>query len=163
MTKCEIDVREAIVIIDCLTNDARGSKRKNALSPEELIYQVDMLREVTLGAKVTVFCQIKPMKHVNVVPHNELLHEYLCRVGEYGCQTMICMDYLRWDGYHVLPQYKSVLHRQYACALLGIAVPCPTPLENFRSGHVMRQFDQEWPELGTRRVEGPSSRHGWRW
>ena len=159
-----IDITGAILVIDTLTNDARGTRRKQPLGPEELVCQADMLRTKTLGARATVFCQIKPMKHVNVVPHNKLLHEYLSFHDIYGCQTMIRAEYLRWDGFHISSQYKTVLHRQYACALLGVPVPCPTPFEDFLPGNVRHSYDQEWPALGTsRRGEVSNSRHGWSW
>ena len=159
-----IDISGAILVIDCLTNDARGTRRKRALEPEEIVYQVDIFRAKTFGAKATVFCQIKPMKHVNVVPHNELLHEYLRCHNIYGCQTMVRAEFLRWDGFHISSQFKSVLHRQYACALLGVPVPCPTPFEDFLPGNVRHSYDQEWPALGTsRRGEVSNSRHGWSW
>ena len=153
----QVDVNGAILVIDCLTNDVRGTKRKSAIGPEELIRQVDILRSKTWGAKETVLCQVKPMRHIDVTRHNALLHEYLCVQGSVGCQTMIRTEYLKVDGFHVLPQFKSVLHRQFACALLGVPVPCPTPYEDFVSGNLGRQYDQEWPTL---RFEGSNAHYG---
>ena len=40
------------------------------------------------------------------------------------------MDSLKGDGYHVKPEFGSVLDRTYACAFLGIDVPFPTPWVN---------------------------------
>ena len=158
----KIDVSGAIVVVDCLTNDVRGTKRKSALGPEELVRQIDVLRATTWRAKETVICQVKPMRHVNVVPFNKLLHEYLCREGSVGCQTMIRAEFLKVDGFHVLPRFRSVLDRQYACALLGVPVPCPTPYDDFVPSFVREQYDQEWPAFGGNlRAEGISSRNGW--
>ena len=156
----QVDVDGAILVIDCLTNDVRGTKRKSAIGPEELIRQVDLVRGMTQRARETVLCQVKPMRRVDVTRHNALLHEYLCAQGSFGCQTMIRSEYLKWDGFHILPQYKSVLHRQFACALLGIPVPCPTPFVDFVSGHIGRQHDQEWPTLSVQRSEGSNAHYG---
>ena len=160
--KRRIDVSGAIVIVDCLTNDVRGTRQRQPLEPEELVRQIHVLREKTqwANARETVICQVKPMRYVDVTPHNVLLHEYLCGQGVSGCQTMIHMEFLKHDGYHILPQFKSVLDRQYACALLGTPVPCPTPYENFISGYIRQTYNQNWPSL-SRRNEGPNSRYGW--
>ena len=158
----KIDVSGAIVVVDCLTNDARGTKRKAAIGPEELVRQIDVLRAATQRAKETVICQIKPMRHVNVVPFNKLLHEYLRSEDSVGCQTMIRAEFLKADGFHVLPRFRSVLDRQYACAVLGVPVPCPTPYDDFVPNYLKEQYDQEWPAFGGNgRAEGISSRNGW--
>ena len=163
VTKHQVNVSGAIVVVDCLTNDVRGTKKKSPLEPEELVRQIHLLREATCwaNAKETVICQVKPMQHVDVTHHNKLLHEYLCKQGVTGCQTMICMEFLGRDGFHIMPQFKSVLHRQFACALLGVPVPCPTPYQNFISGHIRRAFDQNWPNLMGSSTEGSNSHHGW--
>ena len=158
----KIDVSGAVVVVDCLTNDARGTKRKPAVGPEELVRQIDVLRGATWSAKETVICQLKPMRHVNVVPYNKLLHEYLRSEGSIGCQTMIRAEFLKADGFHVLPRFRSVLNRQFACALLGVPVPCPTPYDDFVPNYVKEQYDQEWPAFGGNGgTEGISGRNGW--
>ena len=77
---------------------------------------------------------------------------------------MIRREFLKVDGFHILPKFKSVLHRQFACALLGVQVPCPTPAEDFVPEYVGRMYDQDWPQLLSRgKAEVSSSQHGWRW
>ena len=125
---------------------------------------VDRLRGRMSNAAAVVICQIKPMQLKDVTPFNELLNEYLCAQGGtgYGSRTQIRMNYLRHDGYHVLPDYLSVLDKQYACALLNVPVPCPTPLEDFVPNHVRQQYRRDWPALGGG-DEGLNRIHGWRW
>ena len=159
-----IDVRDAVVVVDNLTNNVRGTSTRKAASPQELVNCVDQLggklREA--GAKAVVLCQLKPMQLTNVTPYNELLDNYLRNLGSggYGCRTQIRLEYLKTDGYHILPQYDSIIDRTYACALMGIPVPYPTPFNEFVPYHVRQRWEREWPRIG---VEGRTINHGWRW
>ena len=55
---------------------------------------------------------------------------------------------------------KRMNERTYACALLGIPVPCPTPFDQFVPENVRRSWEREWPEIGGgRRL---TADHGWR-
>ena len=147
-----IDVRGARVVLDNLTNDVRGTSNGPAVSPKVLIRYVDKLRWKlkAAGAVAVVVCQLKPMRVKDVTPFNELLHKYLRADGEggYGCRTQIRLDYLKYDGYHVLPNYDSVIDRTYACALMGVPVPCPTPVDEFVPHHMRRRWETEWPRIG---------------
>ena len=167
----KINVQGAIVVLDCMTNDARGTTTRRAVSPHELVSHVACLIERlrAAGAASTIVCEIKPMEIVDVSPYNVLLNEYLLTEGgsesSYGCRTQIRLDYLKRDGYHLLPQYESILDRTYACALMGVHVPCPTPFEEFTPFHVRRRWDAEWPSLGGNcwgAMRAPSSDYGWR-
>ena len=116
------------------------------------------------GAKAVVVCQIKPMQITDVSPYNDFVDQYLRKEKErgrdgYGCRTQIRLNFLKGDGYHVKPEFGSVLDRTYACALLGINVPFPTPWNEFAPSHVRRQWEAEWPSL----VGGgrDTIHHGW--
>ena len=153
--KGEIDVRGACVVIDALTNDVRGMRARPAVSPQQLVRMVDRLRRKLQmkGAAGIVVCQLKPMQVTDVSPYNTLLDEYLRaektngRDG-FGCRTQIRMDYLKNDGYHIGPEYCSVIDRTYACAFFGMPVPDPTPPEGFVPDAVRRKWEVEWPRLG---------------
>ena len=110
-----IDVRGATVIVDNLTNDARGTSTRKAVSPHELVSYVDKLASKLseAGATAMVVCQLKPMQVTNVTPYNELLGKYLRSQGSvgYGCRTQIRLNYLKADGFHVLPQYDSIIDK----------------------------------------------------
>ena len=168
----DIDVRNAYVIVDLLTNDIRGTRHRPAVSPEELRWRVDRLRARLreAGAVASVICQAKPMEVADVRPYNSLLHKYLQaqRGSGHGCLTQIRRNYLRRDGYHVQEQYASIIDRTYACVILGWPVPSPTPLEDFIPTYVRRSYDAEWPGLArrngwTQRIgyEGPRTNYGW--
>ena len=171
----QIDVRGAGVVIDNLTNDARGSRWKAAASPDELLQRVDRLRRRLLeaGAMAVVTCQIKPMQTVDVTPHNTLISDYLRADPDgigYGCQTQVRMYSLARDGFHVKPEFRPVIYRGYACAIMGKRVICPTPREDFLPDSMKRRRDVEWPRVGRHvsRVRwgeggGSSSVHGRRW
>ena len=81
---------------------------------------------------------IKPMQTTDVTPYNTMLSDYLRTQGrsEFGCQTQIRLSCPKNDGYHVLPQYDSTIDKTYACALMGIPVPCPTPMDEFTPNHI---------------------------
>ena len=104
------------------------------------------------GAAAAVVCQLKPMQTVDVSPFNSLLNDYLLcekdrgRQG-YGCCTQIRLEFLRSDGYHIRPEFDSVIDRTYACAFLGIPVPRPTPWDAFVPDAVRKRWELEWPRL----------------
>ena len=106
-----------------------------------------------------VVCQAKPMQTVDVTPYNELLSDYLsAQRGGYGCQTQIRLGHLRSDGFHVLPQFDSIIDKTYACAIRGILVPDPTPIGEFLPDHLRRRWQAEWPRLGG---GGRNDNYGW--
>ena len=161
----DIRVCGATVVIDNLTNDARGTRGRPAVSPQELVQRVDQLRGRirAAGAAAVVVCQIKPMQVTDVTPYNAHLDDYLrAQVGGYGCQTQIRLQFLRKDGFHVQPQYDSIIDRTYACAIRGVPVPCPTPTNEFAPDHVRRRWEVEWPRIGGG-GGGLMPNHGWRW
>ena len=170
MSTRKINVEGAIVVLDCMTNEARGMGTRRAISPHELVSHVACLSERlrVAGASATIICEIKPMEVVDVSPYNALLNEYLLTEGgdrNFGCRTQTRLDHLKRDGYHLLPQYQTILDRTYACALLGIHVPCPTPFEEFTPFHVRRRWDVEWPSLGGNcwgAMRAPNFDYGWR-
>ena len=151
----EFQLEGAIVVVDNLTNDVRGTRGRSAVSPQQLMRLVDGLRRKVMaaGAVAVVVCQLKPMQTTDVTPYNDLLDCYLRREKErgrdgFGCRTMIRMDSLKGDGYHLKPEFWSVLDRTYACAMLGIDVPFPTPWGDFAPSYVRQRWETEWPRLG---------------
>ena len=168
----EVDVRGAVVVIDCITNDVRGTQKRPATTPEELVNKMHLLQRMlrAAGAEDILTCEIKPMQVTDVTPHNSALNDYLLAQGGsgYGCRTQIRLEHLRNDGFHVKGQYASVIDETYACALLGLSPPFPTPRSEFEPEHVRRQREVEWPTLRGRgyaqmRNEGQSHVHGWWW
>ena len=150
----EIRMEGAVVVIDNLTNDVRGTRSRPAVSPQQLLRLIDGLRRTVMaaGAAAVVVCQLKPMQATDVTPYNELLDCYLKREKDrgregYGCRTMIRRDFLKSDGYHVRPEFGSVLDRTYAHAILGLDVPFPTPWEEFAPDYVRQRWESEWPRL----------------
>ena len=104
------------------------------------------------GARAVVTCQLKPMQTTDVTPFNNALSEYLlCEKekgrGGYGCRTQIRLDFLKNDGFHIRPEFDSVMDRTYACAFLGIPVPKPTPWDCFVPTLVRQRWEKEWPRL----------------
>ena len=75
------------------------------------------------------------------------------------------MEHLKPDGYHIRPEFDSLLDKTYACALLGCFVPEPTPFDNFAPDFARRRFMSEFPRLVRGQEEGqrPASSHGWLW
>ena len=146
-----IDVKDAIVIVDNLTNDICGTRLRPLLSPPMLLRGVDKLCGIlkAAGTKATVIYQVKPMQLGDVTPYNDHLSEYLQgqRWG-FGCRTQIRLGHLKPDGFHVKPNYDSVIDRTYACAIKGIPVRDPTPSCDFVPEHLRRRWQMEWPRVG---------------
>ena len=95
------------------------------------------------------------MAMLDVRPYNRQLHSYLEACGDsgYGCNTQIRLDFLASDGFHISYKYWSVLHRTYACALLGTPVPCPLLDDDFVPVSFRRSWDCQWPRLVGRERE----------
>ena len=151
----ECDVRGATVIVDALTNDVRGTRVRPAVSPQQLLRLVDRLRRklMAAGARAVTTCQLKPMQSTDVTPFNSQLNDYLRREKErgrdgFGCRTQIRLEYLKGDGFHIRPQFDSVMDKTYACAFLGIPVPNPTPWDEFLPQSVRQRWETDWPRLG---------------
>ena len=174
----DIDVQNAIVVIDNLTNDVRGTRQRPAASPAQLVERVDRLRRrlQEAGAAYSVTCEVKPMEVCDVRMHNAALHEYLrsqqtTTTTAYGCRTQIRREFLQRDGFHIRPQFDSVIDRTYACAIFGINVPCPTPVKDFTPEFARRNFERDFPSLTgdddrlDQRGGGraPVTVHGWYW
>ena len=150
----EIRTEGAVVLIDNLTNDVRGTRSRPAVTPQQLLRLVDGLRRKVMaaGAVAVTVCQLKPMQATDVTLYNQELDSYLRREKDrgrdgFGCRTMIRLDFLKGDGYHIRPDYWSVLDRTYACALLGIDVPFPTPWNEFAPSFVRQRWESEWPRM----------------
>ena len=167
-------MENAFVVLDSLTNDvrAKGERGEPAVTPQLLVHRVGMLREklMAAGANEVVVCQLKPMQVVDVRPFNYELDLYLRALGArgFGCRTQIRLADLKGDGYHILPQFDSVIDRTYACAIMGTPVPRPTPMDGFEPDHVRHRRHEEWPRLvasqggGWGDVWRPNHGHGWR-
>ena len=113
------------------------------------------------GAASIVVCELKPMQVTDVTPFNKELSSYLrMQPGGFGCRTQIRMNYLKSDGFHIQPMYDSIVDRTYACAILGVPVPCPTPFDEFVPDHIRRRWETEWPRVGGQ--VGQMRIHGWR-
>ena len=145
-----MDVRGSLVVLDNLTNNARGTHGRRADSPLELVHNLAKLRGrlKAAGAGDTIVCQIKPMTHINVCPNNVALNDFLnSQVGGFGIPTQVRMRDIKVDprgnGFHVLPEIVSVLDRTYACAIRGLPVPCPTPMEDFLPEQIRRRWEAE--------------------
>ena len=113
-----------------------------------------------------VVCEIKPMEIANVTDYNLGLNEYLLEEkrrgrGGYGCKTQIRLEFLKADGYHIRPQFDGVVDRTYACAIMGVNVPCPTPVGEFVPMSVRRKWEAEWPKVA-RGGGAQAGHHGWR-
>ena len=83
----------------------------------------------------------------------------------FGCRTQVRIkDLDPRDGFHVLPQVKTVLDRTYAFAIMGLPVPCPTEEEDFIPTLVRRSYEAQWPRVGVdqrRGVRAQFANHGW--
>ena len=169
-----MDVKGAVVVVDCLTNEVRGTRQRAAVSTDELVNRVDKLRWKILeaGATAVIISEIKPMQCVDVTPFNSALHDYLLTLGGYGygCATQIRLEFLANDGYHVRPQFSSIIDKTFACLIMEVPIPCPTPRDEFVPDHVRRKRDIDWPALRGggnvqmgMRSEGQSRIHGWSW
>ena len=161
--KGELSVDGAIVVLDCLGNDARDTRQAPKLSPDEHVKKLDELRKKLWekGAANIVVCSVKPTQRADVSQYADRVHRYLQSMreedGGHGIHSQVRLKHLRGDGLHLQPRFFYVLQKTYACAILGINVPNPTPLESFTPDHVRLAFRREWPA-----VRASNMNHGWR-
>ena len=107
------------------------------------------------GAVEVVCCEVKSMRLMDVTPYSNALHSLCLRLGIPGCATQIGVSHLGRDGFHILPSCLTILDRTYACAIMGVPVPCPPPAEDRYRDPGLRG---EWPTLGAARG---GRRMGW--
>ena len=152
IAKGHVNVENAYVILDNTTNNVRGGKNHAAEPPDLVTARVATLREFILSksAKAVVVCQLKPMTRVDVRPYSWQIHDYLLSCGKtgYGCRTQIRLRHLKEDGFHVQLKHDSILDKTYACALLGIHVPDPTPISDLVTDELRRKWESQWPRAG---------------
>jgi hypothetical protein len=145
----KMKVDGARVILDVTTNDVRGTRGLPRVTPEEIAGRVGRV-VATLkekGAKGVTVCEIKPMTTMDVTPYSELIRRR-CQEKKIGwCQTQLEVAHMREDGYHILPSSLKILDATYACAVVGVHVPHPTPAYR-KWRHQLQQ--QEWPHIGER-------------
>jgi hypothetical protein len=124
-----VDIKEAVIVVDCLTNNTRGTRARPRMTPGALAEKLGRLMGMLMrDAEAVVVCEMKPMRHIDITPYNEALHlECMGRERVYGCHTQIRMNNLVGDGFHIRMQCAAVLDRTYAYSLMGIPVPCPSP------------------------------------
>jgi hypothetical protein len=145
----KMKVDGARVILDVTTNDVRGIRGLPRVTPEEIAGRVGRV-VATLkekGAKGVTVCEIKPMTTMDVTPYSELIRRRCQEKKINWCQTQFEVAHMREDGYHILPSSLKILDATYACAVVGVHVPHPTPAYR-KWRHQLQQ--QEWPHIGER-------------
>ena len=166
-----IDAKDAYIIIDCLSNNARDTRTEPALSPIQLVIKLDTLRTRlwTAGAAGIVVCALKPTQRTDVTFHNEAVHAYLRDKmtidGGGGCGSQTRLEYLGRDGLHVRPQFYRVIQEKYACIISGKPLPSPTPADGFVPDQLRQAREREWPSIGNGNevVRANNQYNGWRW
>ena len=150
----DLGISGAVVVVDCLSNDARPMKKAPKLSPDRHAQELDKLRKKLWqkGAAKVVLCSVKPTQRADLTEYVERIHRYLKSVegvdGGHGCHSQVRLEHLRADGLHIQPRFYYVLQQTYACALLAVNVPDPTPLEGFTPDNVRQAYRREWPLFG---------------
>ena len=157
-----LDVCGRAVILDVGTNDVRGTAGVPWVRPGEVGERFEMVARLLLekGAVGVVGCEVKPMKFMDVTPYSRAIHTACLRLRAHGhrvhgCQTQTGVSHLGKDGYHILPSFAGVLDRTYACAIMGVPVPCPTPSWDKYRGV---ELGGGWPT--PREAQGQGNRHG---
>ena len=102
----DIGVEGARVVVDCVTNDVQGR-----VEPGEVAERLRRVIGEMRGAEKVVVCEVKPMRHINVVPFNARIHGLLDTEGVKGCRMQ-----------HLGPGVGWVPHRPPLRAGYGFAV-----------------------------------------
>ena len=130
-----------MVVIDNITNDVRKVR-----DPWEVARRMGKVLDICGDAAAVVVTEVKPIRHLDVTPFNKELHKlYATREKVFGCHTQVRMRDLGRDGFHVSPHCADILDKTYSCAILGIPVPCPTPIWDFSHPMQQRDYEAEYP------------------
>jgi hypothetical protein len=144
-------VKGAVVLLDVGTNDVRGTRATARASPEVVADRIGKtiraLKEK--GARAVIICEIKPMAFMDVRPYCHAIHlQCLEHRDVFGCETQTGVSHLKEDGYHIQPSFLGVLDLTYACALMGVPVPCLTPETDRWAIKTQWNENAEWPHVG---------------
>ena len=159
-----ITVADSYFIVDCLANDARQTRSRPALTPDELVTHVARLREKLWagGAAGVVVCSLRPTLRANVVSHNLAVHRHLLSQkeidGGYGSCSHVRLEHLGFDGLHLQPKFFPILQRHYANIIQGNDIPPSTPPTDNSSVHVRNTWNRNSVGSGSNFVN-----HGWSW
>jgi hypothetical protein len=96
------------------------------------------------GARGLAICKVKRISLLDVTPFSELLHKKCVANKIAWCKTQLEITNLKDDGYHILLSSLQVLDATYACAVIGVPVPHPTP--NYKKWR-HHNLQREWPRL----------------
>jgi hypothetical protein len=154
-----LDVDGARVVLDVGTNDVRGTDRMARIEPDAFARRygevVRLLKEK--GAVEVVACELKCMGFMDVTPYSNAIHSLSLRLDIRGCKTQIGISHLGKDGYHILPSCFTMLAKTYACAIMGVHVPCPPPAwDRYRDPNLRGR----WPTPREARDQGNSHGRG---
>ena len=167
--KGDLAIEGALVILDCLGNDARNTPQAPRLSPDRHVQELDKLRMKLWekGAADVIVCSVKPTQRADMTEYVDRVHRYLQSVregdGGHGIRSQVRLEHLRADGLHLQPRYYYVLQQTYACAIMGRNVPDPTPLDCFIPDRKRQAYRQEWPSCSRGQVRASHVNHGWSW
>jgi hypothetical protein len=106
------------------------------------------------GAVGVCVCEVKPMNFMDVTPYSKAIHSASLRMRAQGhqvqgMQTQTGVSHLKKDGFHILPSFAGVLDRTYACAVIGVPVPCPTPSwDRYRDPSLKDRWPIPWEAQG---------------
>ena len=165
-----IPINGAIVLIDCLGNDARQTRQARQLSPDEHVRALDELRKKlwNAGAADVITCSPKPTQRADMTIYSDRVNRYLKSLGNddagHGCATQVRLWHLRGDGLHLQPRFFHVLQKTYAYALMGKYVLDPTPLDEFAPDYVRQAYRADWPLMnrgGGESGRAPNTHYGW--
>ena len=165
----DLAINGATIILDCLSNDARNTKRAPRLSLDQHAQALDSLRKKLWqkGAARIVVCSVKPTQRADVTEYVDSVHRYLRSVegedGGHGCHSQVRLEHLGVDGLHIKPRFYHVLQQTYAYAILGKQLPDPTPIECFAPYHVRQAYRREWPafnQVVREPLRAPNTNHG---
>ena len=114
-----------IIIINIMTNDARQTNYRQQRTTNEVQYihnkiLTHLLRFVP--PLNVVFLESPPITNGkgDIYPYNALTSKTASFWGTGFAATLVGEDHLKWDGFHVHPNYRHLLTRSIACAILRL-------------------------------------------
>ena len=152
-----LKVDGAVVVLDVGTNDVRGTNRMARMEPDGYARRYGEVVRLLIekGAVGVVGCELKCMAFMDVTPYSNAIHSLCAGLGIPGVRTQIGISHLAKDGYHILPSCVTMLAKTYACAIMGVRVPCPPPAwDRYRDPNLRGR----WPTPREARDQG--NRHG---
>ena len=117
--------KDDIIIINIMTNDARQTNLRQQRTTNEVQYLLDKILTHLLRFVPplnVVFLESPPITNGkgDIYPYSALTSKTATAWGTGFAATLVGESHLKWDGFHIRANFRYLLARSIACAILQL-------------------------------------------